>query len=165
MSSIFEAVVAGLRRRLAYLKGGAKETDVAPWIGTPPYDPIKGEVIVGMDGPERVQLAADGKVYPPLCSGGYPPEKQFLEQPDNAVTLTEVTGATVLGEAGRRYEYTIVKPAAATLAIGANTCPATANDLVIPLRTYGVVTVTGGVASSWAFGWRLTNTPSTVTSR
>lgn len=71
-------IVKGVFRKVGILEGATKpmgkvNTTVPAWLTTPPYDPLSGEVLLGLDGPERVLLGADGKLYPPLVSGGLPP--------------------------------------------------------------------------------------------
>jgi len=170
MSNLVE-VFKGVFRKIVRVDGakkplGSGSTTVAPWISVPIYDPLGGEVILGLDGPERVQLAADCKIYPPLCTGGYPPQKQKTLLPDNNFEVIEIPVAapTNLGTAGKYTKGVIIKPAAAQF-IRSQTVPATAQDIVIPFEFFEVRAVQAGIASCWAICSTYTNTTENVTAR
>ena len=165
-------VLKGVFRRVGILEGSTKpmsasNTTVPKWINTAPYDPLNGEVILGVDGPDRVQLSADCKLYPPLCAGGYPPAYTIVPRADGALFIVEIPGAGVnVGATGQWSKGVIVVPPTATLTIGAVAMPAPGISLSIPVNWYGAFAISSGVASSWLiFGAMNHTTARVVTSR
>ena len=73
-------IFTGIKRKIVQLAGAIKplstqNTTMPVWFTTPPYDPLHGETIVGYDRSERINLARDGKLYPPLTWGGLPADR------------------------------------------------------------------------------------------
>lgn len=167
----FVEVIRGVWRKIIKVDGsikpmGGPNTTVPAWVSTPPYDPLNGEILVGVDGTDRVNLAADGKIYPPLCSGGYPPAKTNIRKASTSVTITEIPGGGAnLGVNGSWWVGYIVVPPTATLTKGGVSLPAPGITITIPVELKDQQTWSSGVTSSWFVGWPVTDQASTITSR
>jgi len=135
-----------LRRFWEWLGGTNRTSDIVPTN----FDNLQAVPVIpvyqfgGDDGNKAPRL------YPPVNDDGFQRTKSSMLAPD-VFSMEECPAGTgtAVGFNGYYWTGSILKPAAATITLGAVTIPATTNDVVIPIGGDNEQTLTAGVASCW----------------